>query len=597
MCNNTKYKNKGIKLKNKRKYIVINIIVLLFICLITIIVGEYLIVKKEKELLDQKYILISKNLKDKANSLIESKKNATLALTLTLSENEKISEVLLSKGEIKYELNHLSQKLKDYTDFRNVWFQLIDKDGVSIYRSWTDDRNDKIKLFRKDLTQLLEVPKIQNNISVGVYDITFKSQIPIYHKNSFIGILEGITHFNSITKDLRNSDFVEPILIVEKVFTEQLRKNSFSKKFLNDYYIANIDASKELLEYLGKQKWDFLLDLESYFIKDEKLITNIPIYQDGIKQANLLLFKDLELIDITEIEQFKQHAFLYLIFFLILLCLTIFVIGYYIYSKRLKELNLTLQQTVNKEILKNDEKNKILFQQNKMAAMGEMIGNIAHQWRQPLSVITTAASSIKLKKEYGILDDKEYEESMNYIIDTANYLSNTIDDFRYYFSPNKSKNLFNTDKLVEKAINLVNMSFSDNQINIVKSVENFEVLSFENELLQVIINILNNAEDELLKEGKEEKKYIFIELFKKDKHLHINIKDNGGGIKEDIKDRIFEPYFTTKHKSKGTGIGLYMCEEIIVKHIKGEIKVSNEKYTYNNNEFVGALFKIIIPLD
>ncbi|MCB9097056.1 MAG: HAMP domain-containing histidine kinase [Arcobacter sp.] len=583
-------------MKNKERYIVINVIVLLFICLLTIFIGDYLISKKEKELLEQKYSLISKNLKEKSYSLIESKKNATLALTLTLSENEKIKNVLLSKGEIKYELNLLSEKLKNYTDFRNVWFQMIDKDGVSIYRSWTEDKNDKIKLFRSDLHPLLKSPKIQNNISVGIYDITFKSQIPIYNQNNFLGVLEGITHFNSITKELKNSDLVEAVLLVEKKFTEQLRKNSFTNIFLKDYYVANFDSSKELLKYLENQNFDNLLKIENYFIKDGMLITNVIINQDNDKLANMLLFRNLNSIDISEINQFKKHAFSYLTFFLIVFCLTIFVIGYYLYSKRLRELNQILQQTVNKEILKNDEKNKILFQQNKMAAMGEMIENIAHQWRQPLSVITTAASSIKLKKEYGLLEDKEYEESMNYIIDTANYLSNTIDDFRYYFSPNKSKNLFNSKKLVEKAVSLLNLSFNDNQIEIIKNVEDLEITSFENELLQVIINILNNAQDELIKKEKDEKRYIFIDLFKENDNLKIKIKDNAGGIKEEIKDRIFEPYFTTKHKSKGTGIGLYMCEEIIIKHIKGKIEVSNEKYTYNNNEFVGALFKITVPL-
>ncbi|CAM3440022.1 sensor histidine kinase [Arcobacter aquimarinus] len=583
-------------MKNKERYIVINVIVLLFICLLTIFIGDYLISKKEKELLEQKYSLISKNLKEKSYSLIESKKNATLALTLTLSENEKIKNVLLSKGEIKYELNLLSEKLKNYTDFRNVWFQMIDKDGVSIYRSWTEDKNDKIKLFRSDLHPLLKSPKIQNNISVGIYDITFKSQIPIYNQNNFLGVLEGITHFNSITKELKNSDLVEVVLLVEKKFTEQLRKNSFTNIFLKDYYVANFDSSTELLKYLENQNFDDLLKIENYFIKDGMLITNVIINQDNDKLANMLLFRNLNSIDISEINQFKKHAFSYLTFFLIVFCLTIFVIGYYLYSKRLRELNQILQQTVNKEILKNDEKNKILFQQNKMAAMGEMIENIAHQWRQPLSVITTAASSIKLKKEYGLLEDKEYEESMNYIIDTANYLSNTIDDFRYYFSPNKSKNLFNSKKLVEKAVSLLNLSFNDNQIEIIKNVEDLEITSFENELLQVIINILNNAQDELIKKEKDEKRYIFIDLFRQNDNLKIKIKDNAGGIKEEIKDRIFEPYFTTKHKSKGTGIGLYMCEEIIIKHIKGKIEVSNEKYTYNNNEFVGALFKITVPL-
>ena len=584
-------------MKKKSKYILINFLVLVLLCFITALGGTQFILKKEKELLQEKYNSVTINIKDKINSLILSKKNATLAITLTLAENENIKKPILKTNEKNfYDLDILSKKLRDYTDFKNVWFQIINKEGISVYRSWTKDKNDEIKLYRLDLQKILEKPQIKNTISVGIYDITFKSIVPIYEDNNFIGILEGITHFNSITKDLREIDNLEPIILVDKYFTKQLKENSFSKIFFKDYYVPNIDVSKELLSYLEKEEIENFLKINSYLIKDGKIITNFQIYQDDVKLANILVFKDLDLIDISEITKFKQHAFLYLILFLILLCLTVLIISYYIYSKRLKELNLYLQQTVNKEIIKNDEKNKLLFQQNKMAAMGEMIENIAHQWRQPLSIITTSASSIKLKKEYGVLEDKECEESLNYIIDTANYLSNTIDDFRYYFSPQKNKNLFKSIDLIEKALNIVKISFNKNDIKIIKEIEDCEVLTFENELLQVIINILNNAEDELIKKEKDFEKYLFIKIVKEKNTLEIFIKDNAGGIKEEIIDRIFEPYFTTKHKSKGTGIGLYMCEEIINKHIKGTISVSNEKYVYQNKEYIGAMFKISIPI-
>ena len=584
-------------MKKKSKYILINFLVLVLLCFITALGGTQFILKKEKELLQEKYNSVTINIKDKINSLILSKKNATLAITLTLAENENIKKPILKTNEKNfYDLDILSKKLRDYTDFKNVWFQIINKEGISVYRSWTKDKNDEIKLYRLDLQKILEKPQIKNTISVGIYDITFKSIVPIYEDNNFIGILEGITHFNSITKDLREIDNLEPIILVDKYFTKQLKENSFSKIFFKDYYVPNIDVSKELLSYLEKEEIENFLKINSYLIKDGKIITNFQIYQDDVKLANILVFKDLNLIDISEITKFKQHAFLYLILFLILLCLTVLIISYYIYSKRLKELNLYLQQTVNKEIIKNDEKNKLLFQQNKMAAMGEMIENIAHQWRQPLSIITTSASSIKLKKEYGVLEDKECEESLNYIIDTANYLSNTIDDFRYYFSPQKNKNLFKSIDLIEKALNIVKISFNKNDIKIIKEIEDCEVLTFENELLQVIINILNNAEDELIKKEKDFEKHLFIKIVKEKNTLEIFIKDNAGGIKEEIIDRIFEPYFTTKHKSKGTGIGLYMCEEIINKHIKGTISVSNEKYVYQNKEYIGAMFKISIPI-
>ena len=578
----------------KKTYILLNLFILIFICISIVFFGRHLIVEKEKELLHEKYKAISQNIKNKTNSLIQTKKNATLAIALVLSENETIKDILLDNENNTYDLKKLSEKIRIYTDYKNVWFQLITNEGISVYRSWTNNKNDKIKNYRLDLTTLLANPIIKNTISVGVYDITFKSIIPLYRNNEFIGVLEGITHFNSITEDLKNNDKVEPIILVNSRFTKQLEEKNFTKIFLQDYYVANLTASKEIINYLKYENMNKFFQENEYLIKDEKLIINIPIIEEGINLANILIFKNLDEIDISEINEFKKHSFYYLIFFLIFIYLSIFIIAYYLYSKRLKELNISLQKTIEYEIMKNDEKNRILFQQNKMAAMGEMIGNIAHQWRQPLSVITVLASSLKVKKELDILEEKDYLESYNLILETANYLSNTIDDFQYYFSPNKNKNSFNTKNLIDKSLKLSSMEFKEHNINVIKNIEEFEALNFENELLQVVINILNNAKDELIK--KDAKRYIFIDLFKEDKNIIIKIKDNAGGIDKNVIDRVFEPYFTTKHKSKGTGIGLYMCQEIIVKHIEGTIQVSNEIYEYENEEFIGAKFEITLAL-
>ena len=579
----------------KNRYLLSMTISLILITTFCVFVGIYFILEKEKELLEKKYGDLKDNLTNKVNALIHTKKNATLSIAITLAENEKIKNALLNK-EI-YDLSILSNKLNKYTDFKNVWFHLIDKDGVSIYRSWTEDKFDKIKNIRLDLQDLYKNPQIKSTISIGKYDITFKSIIPIYHNNQFLGVLDIVTHFNSITKALNESNNLESFVIVQKEFTKQLKGHSFSEIFLQDYYVANVSANKDMLNYLEKQNLELFLEQENYLIKDEKFIMNVPISQSGKKLANFLIIKDLKSIDILEIEEFKTHAFVYLTFFIALLCSTISFIGYYIYSKKLKELNISLNQTVNDVILENNENNKILFQQNKMAAMGEMIENIAHQWRQPLSVITTIASSLKLKKEYGIIEDKDYEESMVHIIDTANYLSNTIDDFRYYFSPNKEKNLFNTKALINRCIKIINIDFQNKKIKIVENIEELTIFNYENELIQVIINILNNAKYELEKIVDIEERFIFIDLYKENDFLTIKIKDSAGGIKEDVIDRIFEPYFTTKHKSNGTGIGLYMCEEIIVKHIGGKIEVSNEKYSYEDKNLTGALFKISIPIE
>ena len=240
-------------------------------------------------------------------------------------------------------------------------------------------------------------------------------------------------------------------------------------------------------------------------------------------------------------------------------------------------------------------KDSLLFQQSKMASMGEMLANIAHQWRQPLSVISTASSGVKLNMEFGMLKDEDLLLSMEGIHDSAQYLSQTINDFKDFFKPEKSKSTFTIKHATTQTLKLISAQFKDNEIQIIEDIQDIEIKSFENELIQVLINIFNNARDALV--DIKEDKFIFIHAEKKDNNLVISIKDNAGGIPQDIIKKIFEPYFTTKHKSQGTGIGLYMVNEIMQKQIKGFIDVRNVRYTYLGKRFIGAEFKLFIPLD
>ncbi|WP_108061503.1 sensor histidine kinase [Poseidonibacter lekithochrous] len=255
-----------------------------------------------------------------------------------------------------------------------------------------------------------------------------------------------------------------------------------------------------------------------------------------------------------------------------------------------------LEDKLNEYKSEINNKQTLLFQQSKMAAMGEMIGNIAHQWRQPLSTITTASSGMVLQKQLDALSDDFFYEASNKINASAQYLSKTIDDFRNFFSPNKVKSNFLLKNTFSTALDLIQAQFKTKSINIVKHIENVEIISYENELIQALINILNNARDELLKVD-DHSRFIFIDVYKKDDKINICVKDSAGGIPNDIINRIFEPYFTTKHKAQGTGIGLYMTEEIIVKHLEGELFVRNKDFIYQDKPLRGAEFKIILPID
>ncbi len=255
------------------------------------------------------------------------------------------------------------------------------------------------------------------------------------------------------------------------------------------------------------------------------------------------------------------------------------------------KLNIT-KEIETQEALR--EKEQVMMQQSKMASMGEMLSNIAHQWRQPLSIISTIASGIKVKKQFATLDDTELIKCMDDIGDSIEFLSKTIDDFSDFFKPDKQKNKFTSREIVERSLKILGTSFSNNDIEVIEDVEDVEIYQLDGELMQVLINILNNAKD-ALKDKDIDTKIVKIAMKKEGKRVVFSIHDNGGGVPKNIISNVFEPYFTTKHKSQGTGIGLYMSHQIITKHMNGIIKVENAPLVYNNSEYYGAKFIVDIP--
>ncbi|MCK5111304.1 MAG: PAS domain-containing protein [Arcobacteraceae bacterium] len=241
-------------------------------------------------------------------------------------------------------------------------------------------------------------------------------------------------------------------------------------------------------------------------------------------------------------------------------------------------------------------KEKMLAQQSKMASMGEMLENIAHQWRQPLSIISTASSGIVMQKEFGTISKEQEIEDLNVITASVKHLSKTIDDFRDFFKPDKEKKLFSLKEIYKKTLSLLESKFKNREIKVIENIEDIQLYGLDSELIQAIMNILNNARDILETKDKNQKRLIFVDIYKQGDNAILKIKDNGGGIPKDIKDKIFEPYFTTKHKSQGTGIGLYMSEEMIAKHMYGKISVENETFIYEDKSYNGACFTISLPI-
>ncbi len=246
----------------------------------------------------------------------------------------------------------------------------------------------------------------------------------------------------------------------------------------------------------------------------------------------------------------------------------------------LKEKDLALLASLSE--LK--EKEELLFQKAKMADMGEMIGNIAHQWRQPLAVNNTLISILKEKNKRETLQPDELAQKLKEMENSIQYMSRTIDDFMHFYHPNKEKIIFSVSKVVEHALEITHPMLNKANIEIrFKSSEGYYVHGYMNEYMQVLISILTNAKDTLL-DRDIKNAYIQINLSGTDNSVVLKISDNAGGIESKHIDRIFDPYFTTKHKSMGTGLGLYISKMIIEKNMNGILSVKNAKD--------GAIFSI-----
>ncbi len=247
-------------------------------------------------------------------------------------------------------------------------------------------------------------------------------------------------------------------------------------------------------------------------------------------------------------------------------------------------------------ISKNITALKMIEKQEKLISMGEMIGNIAHQWRQPLAVISMAANSIRLDSELGNLNSKDINKLVHEINENSQYLSNTINTFRDFIKGDDTYSLVSLYKVLQTSIMLTEASRKENFIELVVDIdENIKVEGNENELEQVLINILNNAKDKLI-EKEDEDRYIFLSTNRKNKKVEIKVLDNAGGFNLEIIDRVIEPYFTTKHQSVGTGLGLTIAQKIITRH-KGTLTVYNESFDYNGKHYIGASVSIVLEIN
>jgi signal transduction histidine kinase len=266
-------------------------------------------------------------------------------------------------------------------------------------------------------------------------------------------------------------------------------------------------------------------------------------------------------------------------------------------TMELRALNNSLETRIQKEVENSRRKDNIMFQQARLASLGEMLQNIAHQWRQPLGSLMMIIQSFESKFHAGKLDEAFITSRVSDAQMLSSNMSDTLEDFRTFFNPNRAKKSFHIQEVIQKAIDLSKYQLEKEEIFLTLAITgDIEIFGFKNELIHVLLNLIGNSKDILCSKKELSRKMIYIVANQNKEHIFINVIDNGGGIKSDIIPKVFDPYFTTKHKSVGTGIGLYMSKQMVEKHMNGKISVKNIKHKLFTEFFYACtMFTIAIP--
>jgi PAS domain S-box-containing protein len=244
-------------------------------------------------------------------------------------------------------------------------------------------------------------------------------------------------------------------------------------------------------------------------------------------------------------------------------------------QQQLELLNQSLGVRISETVAELRQKDQLMIQQGRLAAMGEMINNIAHQWRQPLNNVGLIVQNLQLSYEAGKLTPEEMEKEVATAMDVIMHMSHTIDDFRNFFRPEKEKHRFCINDAVKYAVDFALATLASSHIRVeLDEGDSVSAFGYQNEYIQVLLNILGNARDFLEKRNVSEP-WVHITVTVGDGRSVVIIRDNGGGIAEDVLPKIFDPYFTTKEPGKGTGIGLYMSKAIIEKSMDGRLTARN----------------------
>ncbi|WP_024955994.1 sensor histidine kinase [Sulfurospirillum arcachonense] len=474
-------------------------------------------------------------------------------------------------------------------------------------------------LYQKRTIPQVELEEIKDVYTVNIYDTFYdlkENNIDIDNADEVISLAKQIAHnrwknYNqSIHKDIGGipefaSNWLDFFLfrkslppknyyqkgMTSKIEEKMIRINSQSSKIITNLRVGNDEKALTTIN-------EIFLEINSINIYLSNLITSHLKEAIAEKNRNDTMFK-------TSI--YMLILLIGLVFFLSII-ISLILINHFkelhnsletkvdIKTKELRLLNNSLEKRIRTEVRNSRKKDQIMFQQARLASLGEMLQNIAHQWRQPLGALTMIIQSFQSKFLSGKLTEEFIDSRVEDAGVLAKNMSDTLEDFRTFFDPNKSHKNFSIKKMIEKSIDLTKYQLEKEGITVSFSMpQDIYIYGFENELTHVLLNLINNSKD-ALSPLEITNKTILITVTETSVNVFIKVLDNAGGIQRDIIAKVFDPYFTTKHKSVGTGIGLYMSKQMVEKHMSGEIWCKNIQYKIDDSKLSKcAMFTIEIP--
>ncbi len=490
-------------------------------------------------------------------------------INLEKQENNKVLNSLMTFIDTKFKTIKITAN--DYSYWDDTYEFIKDQNEKYIYENFRDTTTTLenvnldfmifMNLENKNIhTQLSKNIKTLNKDNFTKYivdSITDDENISIAkYQNNYYYIVKSRILKSDLSGKTRGF-----IYVGKKIYLE-----NFNDEFKNSIKFIDIVSNKT-----NKTLKSIFLDkVEVHFVYSEDILSNIISLQNNNK--NLAMLKLDNYRDIYK--QGRKQIILFNTAVSIFVLILFFIFYFYIYYH--KRLNIELEIRVEDEIKKQKAQEEILIHQSRSAEIGEMINNIAHQWRQPLNNLSLTIQNIGFKYENDVLTKEELNETIDKSKMIINSMSNTIDTFRNFFEPTKNKNLFKVEHSIENTLEILSSTLRFYNIEVVKEIiDDVEIYDYENEFSQVLLNIITNARDALVS-NKIEKPIIKVNVSKIENNVIVKIKDNANEINEEIIDRIFEPYFTTKGKGNGTGIGLYMSKLIIEKNMNGKLTVKND---------------------